>query len=376
MAAPAASGARFSFLGGIGPRMSRFWLPIALCLTLSACIQKSADDSSPRTSGQVAAREDDSGALGGAVVEKIPAKTETVRKAKASPRETDWAPMELTSGDASISCESDYAEKGDGEALVSLGFSSVRNALSACRERGLVRLRYQGKISAEFTALVERVAEVAGNLEIGKRILDLDSSGGLIEDAIRAGDAIAESDWTIWVREGAICHSACVLVLAAGDMRLIAGKVGIHRMVRVGSAATSRAELSRELREVHAQIKDYLERNGAAAAVADLMMTVPNRSLRILAEAELKEYGLEGTNAAEDDLERIVLARKCGEAFVRRKDDFARAFDSECAATGQGVDAMNACGLSLRQRFHFPDRRCPAESPLSEHDSADGRPTG
>ncbi len=351
--------------------MFKHWLPIALCFALSACNQKSPVEEGARTSGQVATREDDSGALGGAVVEKMPVKTEAKRQAEAPARETDWTPMALTSGKASISCESDYLEKGDGEPLVSLGFSSVRNALEACGERGLVRLRYQGKITAEFTALVERVAEVAGNLEIDKRILDIDSSGGLIEDAIKAGDSIAESDWTIWVREGAICHSACVLVLAAGDMRLIAGKVGIHRMVRVGSEATSRAELSRELREVYAQIKDYLERNGAAVAVADLMMTVPNRSLRILTDTELNEYGLDGTNAAEDDLERIVLGRKCGEAFIRRKDDFARAFDSECTLAGQELEAMNACGLALRQRFGFPDRKCPAESPLAEHDRPD-----
>lgn len=348
--------------------MFKPWLPIALCLALSACNQKPPVDEAVKTSGQVATREDDSGALGGAVVEKMPVKSETKREAEAPPRETDWTPMSLTSGKASISCDSDYLEKGDGEALDSLGFSSVRNALQACQERGLVRLRYQGKITAEFTALVERVAEIADNLEIDKRILDLDSSGGLIEDAIKAGDSIAESDWTVWVREGAICHSACVLVLAAGDMRLIAGKVGIHRMVRVGSEATSRAELSRELREVYSQIKDYLERNGAAVSVADLMMTVPNRSLRLLTEDELKEYGLDGTNAAEDDLERIVLARKCGEAFVKRKDDFARAFDGECTAPGKELEAMNACGLALRQRFDFPDRKCPAESPLSEHD--------
>ncbi|TWI00992.1 hypothetical protein IP90_02614 [Luteimonas cucumeris] len=348
-------------------RMFKLWLPIALCTALSACNPKPPVEEAARTSGQAATREDDSGALGGAVVEKMPDKRVAQRQV-AAPRETDWTPMALTSGEASISCDSDYAERGDGEPLQSLGFSSVRDALAACQERGLVRLRYQGKISAEFTALVERTAEVARNLGIDKRILDIDSSGGLIEDAIRAGDVIAESDWTIWVREGAICHSACVLVVAAGDMRLIAGKVGVHRMVRVGSEATSRAELSRELREVHAQMKEYLERNGASAAVADLMMTVPNRSLRILTADELTEFGLEGTNAAEDDLERIVLARKCGEGFVRRKDDFARAFDSECMAMGEEVEAMNACGLELRQRFDFPDRRCPAESPLSEHD--------
>src|SRR5688500_1274576 len=111
--------------------MFKYWLPIALCLALSACNQKPPADEGPKTSGQVAAREDDSGVLGGAVVEKMPVKTEIKREAQAPPRETDWTPMELTSGKASISCESDYVEKGDGEPLASLGFSNVRNALEA-----------------------------------------------------------------------------------------------------------------------------------------------------------------------------------------------------------------------------------------------------
>ena len=90
------------------------------------------------------------------------------------------------------------------------------------------------------------------------RILDLDSSGGQVEDAMCAGDRIGESNWTIWVREGSICHSACVLVLAAGDNRLIVGQ-GRHPPHDADRfEATSRAELNRELREVHDKIKEYL----------------------------------------------------------------------------------------------------------------------
>lgn len=112
-----------------------------------------------------------------------------------------------------------------------------------------------------------------------------------MESAIVAGDSIGESGWTIWVREGSICHSACVFVLAAGDNRLLSGKVGIHRMMRISSKATSRAELNRELHEVYDNVKDYLQRNGVAVGVADLMMTVPNRSLRLLTQDELRQYG-------------------------------------------------------------------------------------
>lgn len=281
----------------------------------------------------------------------------------------DWEQsVELASGRASIACDQDYADAGDGQPLPSLARGDIGAALAPCVERGTMRLHYDGKIASDFTALVERVVAVADDLAIGNRVLDIDSSGGRIEDAIRAGDAIAESGWTVWVREGAICHSACVLVLAAGDMRLIAGHVGVHRMVRIGSAATSRAELNQELQAVYEEMKRYLQRNGAAVAVADLMMTVPNHSLRLLTAEELDWFGLAGRNAAEDDLQRIELARRCGEDFVRRKDAFYRAFESRCASGGDAVEDMNACGLALREQFGFPDATCPDDGPLLELD--------
>lgn len=248
--------------------------------------------------------------------------------------------------------------------LVDLGFKDVEAAMSSCRERGVVRLRYEGKISSDFTALMQRTAAMADRMEIGTRILDIDSTGGRVEDAMPAGDAIAGSQWTIRVRADSICHSACVLVLASGDERDIAGKVGIHRMVRVGSQATTRAELSQELREVYGEIKEYLERNGASVAVADLMMTVPNRSLRLLDANELREYGLSGANAVQDDLDRIILARKCGDDFVKRRDAFLRAFTSRCEMADDQT-AVAACAVSLGNEYGFPDETCAADGPLA-----------
>lgn len=293
------------------------------------------------------------------------------RPRAAQTGEAGWPQAELEAGKAWISCATDYSsEAGDGTVLSSLDRASVEAALAPCRETGLLRVRYAGKINAGFAALVWRLAAVAEQLRLPHRILDLDSSGGQVEAAIRAGDVIGESNWTIWVREGSICHSACVFVLAAGDNRLVAGKIGIHRMMRISSKATSRAELNRELRKVYGNVKDYLERNGVAVAVADLMMTVPNRSLRLLTMDELREYGLDGTNAVQDDLERIRQMRKCGDAFVRRKDAFLVAFDQKCKGEGADLQAVNACGLALKQRFGFPDAACPEESPLAETDAA------
>lgn len=282
-----------------------------------------------------------------------------------------WPAAALENGQAWISCSTDYADpEGDGLPLPGLQRAELEQALAPCAERGLLRVRYSGKINPGFAEMAWRLAAVAEEQGIHKRILDLDSSGGQVESAIVAGDSIGESNWTIWVREGSVCHSACVFVLAAGDNRLVSGKVGIHRMMRISSMATSRAELNRELQEVYDNVKDYLQRNGVAVGVADLMMTVPNRSLRLLSAAELRQFGLDGTNAVQDDLERIRQMRACGDDFVRRKDAFLVAFDQECKRDGAELEALNSCGHALKERYGFPDDRCPAESPLSEIDVA------
>lgn len=331
--------------------MSFRWIPLALCLLVSACTQQSA----PQTSASADANE-------------------PVAAAQRKPQsDIDWSPTRLEAGDAWIDCGSDY-HAGDGLPVLSLSYIDLRQALQDCRATGLIRLRYDGKITMSFAALAERVGRVAGDLGIGKRILDIKSAGGSVESAIRAGDAIGENDWTIWVRSDSICHSACVLLLAAGDMRVIAGPVGIHRMVRVGSSATSRKELGEELRRVSDELLNYLERNGASNEVYNLMTTVPNRTLHLLTDDELDRYGLSGPNAVEDDLNRIRLARRCGNDFVRRRDAFRRAYDAQCnqdePGEHQDVVDMNTCGLALRERFGFPDVRCPNDSPMAELDGA------
>ncbi|MBN8717636.1 MAG: hypothetical protein J0I72_07590 [Stenotrophomonas sp.] len=287
--------------------------------------------------------------------------------------EIDWSPQRLEAGDAWIDCSADY-HQGDGRPVLSLAYLDLRKTMQDCRATGLMRLRYTGKITPSFAALAERAGKVAGDLGIGKRILDIDSSGGSVEAAMRAGDAIGENDWTIWVRGDSVCYSACVLILAAGDMRVIVGPVGIHRMIALQSPVRSRRELGEALRRISDELRNYLERNGASIEVYDLMTTVPNRKLRILTDEELEAFGLSGANAVEDDLDRIRLAQTCGTAFLRRRDAFRRAFEQQCLqpadAAHQDVAEINACGLALRQRFGFPDPRCPLDSPMAELDGA------
>lgn len=382
---------------------------LVLCLSLAACGREEAVETVAEAAPPAAASTTAAGTEGtdfGAV--SAPPAPEPPREVDVR-KTSDWPPAELTSGRATVICGGEgpvlrndpgrggaappsgrraagthdagqaadrgaQADAADEAAAVALGtrtltdleFFSVLDAMSACPQAGQVRLRYEGRIASDFVTLMERVSAMAARMGLDRRVLELDSSGGHVEEALRAGDVIAESGWTIEVKPDDVCHSSCVLVLAAGDDRRIEGAVGIHRMIRIRSQASTRAELNRELRAVHAQMKDYLERNGASVAIADLMMTVPNRQLRLLTADELRGFGLVGRNAAQDDLERIILARKCGEDFVRRKDAFLRAYERRC----EGTSDPDGCGLALRARYGFPDRKCPADSPFAGNETA------
>lgn len=277
---------------------------------------------------------------------------------------THWPPARVGSGHAEISCERDD-DSDEPRRLDSLEFFSLAEAMLPCQASGLVRLQYRGRIDPGFTQLMERVAGMAERMDLPERILDIDSAGGQVEEAILAGDVIAGSRWLIRVREDAVCHSSCVLVLASGDNRDVDGRVGVHRLMRDRSKATSRAELNEELRTVNAQVREYLERHGVALTVADLMMTVPNRRLRMLTADELKLFGLQGRNAVQDDLERIVARRECGEDFVRRRDAFQRQFESACGLDERPWEEVVRCGIDLRPAYGFPDARCPNQTPLA-----------
>lgn len=334
-----------------------------LCLLPAACLPNSGSDSNDFESEKVTSP-DEGGAVSIAPIESDPTRTREARG-----ESMDWSDVELASGEAWVSCNLDYSERDTGSPLTALDRETVTDALAACQDDGVARLRYNGRIASDFTVLIERVTHVADELGIDKRVLEINSRGGRVEDAMEAGDLIAESHWTIWVRKGAVCHSSCVFILSAGDNRLITGKVGIHRIIRMSSTASTRAELRNELQAIYSQVREYLARNGTADAVADLMMAVPNRSLRILTPEELDLYGLDGVNPVQDDLERLHLMRACGEDFVRRRDRFLQAFNAQCKDPDADLDDVNACGLELRSEYGFPDEACPTESPLSEFDA-------
>jgi hypothetical protein len=64
----------------------------------------------------------------------------------------------------------------------------------------------------------------------------LNSLGGMVDPAIRIGQAIRAAEWTTSVEWGDTCASACVIIWAGGFNRYLVGRLGLH------SAATRISE--------------------------------------------------------------------------------------------------------------------------------------
>jgi len=338
---------------------------VASCFTLTACGQPSTGETADtRTNAQVTTRSEDT-------ADTPPVATPT-----------------LQAGIGSLSCEMDWPPPyGDGRThlpITSLDLESLRTAVRRCLPSRVLHVNYSGVIDNSFALLMQRLSSLTKSEQLSTlteyewkhtaRMLSIDSPGGDVEAAISAGEAIADTYWIVDVRAKAECYSACVFVLAAGGARWIQGAVGIHRMLPRHSQAETRSDLAKELQGVSVRAKTYLATQGVNPSLVDRMMTISADNLVVLGERELDALGLGFDNAAQKDLERAKLVKKCGEDFVRRKDAFNVAHRTDCAkdfitndATAEVTRSIE-CGLRLSERFDFPDAACPTDGPMYPFD--------
>lgn len=285
--------------------------------------------------------------------------------------------IELSRGTATLHCVIGTGAAQDaGSSIDGLTLSALRERVRGCAPAQLLRLVYAGGIDAQATRLIAAVTLVANQTGIRGRVLEADSRGGDIVAAMEAGDLMGEHDWAMWLPRDADCHSACTMLLAAARYRAVFGDVGIHRVFPGHSEARSRAELALDLERILERVRSYLLRHGVSTQLADAMMAVPAREIRVLSASELESYGLVGPNAAQADLERIQLTQRCGIDFARRADAWMQAHATECIAPWvqrareEGVSPRRvecdvlACGLALESQYGFPDAACPDLRPI------------
>jgi hypothetical protein len=265
----------------------------------------------------------------------------------------------------SLSCDYDYRGRSDVRAPA-IDARSLRPLISRCASAKLIHVYYKGETGRSLKTLIRTVSDLAAELAIPRKILDIDSIGGDVDEAMQAGDIIGDTDWDVWVGKGRQCLSACVLIVAAGGDRSVNGTLGVHRLFPALPRATTRRQLQAEISAMTERMKAYLRVQGVNPTLADVMATVPANTIRTLTEDEARDFGLLGQNAADADLSRAHLVRKCGWNFVNRKEAWSAAASRCVAARGAASESSRTalqCQLDLAKQFGFPDLTCPDESP-------------
>lgn len=299
----------------------------------------------------------------------------------APPEETRTEFTALQRGEVSIRCrDGDEYPRRSITDITPLGLES---ALADCDPSELV-LFYEGEIDPSFAQMITLIA--ARQWPYDRRSMFIHSAGGDVEAALRAGEVIAREPWGVFVaRTGEIslnggqssakCYSACVIVLAAAHQRIIQGEVGIHRIYPSGSDATSRDALATELESIVERTKAFMRLNGVSTTIVDDMMSVPSSDIRVLTPDQINDYGLGRDNAAQSDLERLDLERRCGTDFVARLRSAEAAIDQVCAprlraacdlgstSCTEANAAMDACSNDINREYGFPDSTCPSDGP-------------
>lgn len=125
--------------------------------------------------------------------------------------------------------------------------------------------------------------------------LMLASPGGSVDEAMKIGDFLEQE------QIGAVvpaligeCVSACVLILAGADQKMVNGKVGIHRPF-VSDVTIGGAQGAKTLGQYIDLIKRYLDEKGIAPSLAEDMFSVPPEKVKYLTPAEISRYRLDNT---------------------------------------------------------------------------------
>lgn len=175
-------------------------------------------------------------------------------------------------------------------------------------------------ITNEDVGVVEQAVARASNRSIW---FDLNSSGGDWAAAMAIGRIIRKHHSVAQVMGGKQCSSACVLILAAAQVRLVSesARIGIHRPYSSSTKPTSLEEGQRRYRQLEETTRTFLRDMNIPISLFDAMVRVPPERLRILSMKEMQEFGLEGKDPAYEEVQDQARASELG---LERKEYLIR----------------------------------------------------
>ncbi len=239
-------------------------------------------------------------------------------------------------------------------------------AITALDDKGrFARIEITGRITKSD---VEKFAQLVALLRPTVEVLDvdLDSPGGDVFAAMQIGE-IVRRDWLMTSvpdeppAKG--CMSACVLILAAGAVRIVGhdSRVGIHRPYfdQVLFAGLDRSQAKAKYDALSQSVAAYLAKMGMSERLHQDMMKVPSNESRLLSYDDMKAFNLSGEDAGYSEWLRAKNIAKYGEAKMKEFDAWLtreKEYMARCTRSSSKFDEKRwlRCAEEFSSRFPSP----------------------
>lgn len=184
------------------------------------------------------------------------------------------------------------------------------------RLKGEINSSTPSLLAAYYNSLPKRCLGVRGGLPF----LQLNSNGGDIEAAMKAGEFVRKKKITTIVPFNATCASACIFVLVGGVHRIGFGNIGVHRPFSDRFFA-SESEAKAQYERVNRLIRQYLGSMNIPEALLNTMNSVPPGEVKWLTEEQLKEMHILGEDPVHADQVDSFRAKELG---ISKKELYSR----------------------------------------------------
>lgn len=189
------------------------------------------------------------------------------------------------------------------------------------KSSGKMTLKISGRIDDDMFQYFESYFNYIKNKKIALHMnaIQLDSSGGNVQVALRMGTLIRQAKLNTFVDPVASCSSACVLILMGGIERMPYGQIQIHRpgFANIDKTMTE-AKIEETIVTSQNLIVNYTRDMGLSQNLADAINTTPNWATRLPEPIEMRRWGLEGMTEASE----VALSLVAGTKFKMSKDHF------------------------------------------------------
>lgn len=150
-------------------------------------------------------------------------------------------------------------------------------------------LRMTGFIDIGTASLFDK--EIEGIREYVK-IVELNSPGGSVFDALAISSKIREFGWTTKVSKGALCASSCPLIFVGGKDRIAeeGSGIGVHQFFSFGEDTRSASEAISGTQATTARITRHLETMEVDPQLWVHALETPPQQLYYFSADELKNY--------------------------------------------------------------------------------------